>query len=73
MSDGTAGDQEEINEATGLSNGLACSFCGKEKELVKQLVAGPGVNICNECILLCVAVLFDELAQKTERLNELAS
>ena len=26
-----------------------CSFCGKGKEEVKTIVAGPDVNICNEC------------------------
>lgn len=76
MSDGTAGDGEIENETSGnksVCNGvLSCSFCGKEQERVKQLIKGPGVNICNECILLCTAVLFDELAEKTERLNEIA-
>ena len=26
-----------------------CSFCGKTQEEVKKLIAGPNVNICNEC------------------------
>ncbi len=30
-----------------------CSFCGKSKEMVKNLIAGPGVYICNECLDLC--------------------
>lgn len=31
-----------------------CSFCGKEQELVKRLIAGPGgVHICDECVTLC--------------------
>jgi len=32
---------------------LSCSFCGKSQELVKKLVAGPGIYICDECIELC--------------------
>ena len=27
-----------------------CSFCGKEKSEVKQLIAADDANICNECI-----------------------
>ncbi|GAK12578.1 ATP-dependent Clp protease ATP-binding subunit ClpX [Geomicrobium sp. JCM 19039] len=27
-----------------------CSFCGKTKDQVKKLIAGPGVYICNECV-----------------------
>ncbi len=32
-----------------------CSFCGKAKELVKQLISGPNgdICICNECIEVC--------------------
>ena len=35
-----------------------CSFCGKTKELAKQLVAGPnGVFICDECVDLCQSII----------------
>ena len=30
-----------------------CSFCLKEPHEVTQIVAGPGVFICNECVDLC--------------------
>jgi ATP-dependent Clp protease ATP-binding subunit ClpX len=30
-----------------------CSFCTKQEEDVAQMVAGPGVYICNECVALC--------------------
>lgn len=26
-----------------------CSFCGKNQEEVKKIIAGNGVFICNEC------------------------
>ena len=40
--------------------GPRCSFCGKSQNLVKRLVAGPNVYICNECIDLCNDILKDE-------------
>ncbi len=36
---------------------LRCSFCNKEPADVKKLVAGPAVQICNECVEICVDVL----------------
>ncbi|MEG2915097.1 MAG: ClpX C4-type zinc finger protein, partial [Oscillospiraceae bacterium] len=36
---------------------LFCSFCGKQQEQVKRMIAGPGVCICNECVDLCLIVL----------------
>lgn len=29
---------------------LWCSFCGKQKNEVEKVIAGPGVSICNECV-----------------------
>ncbi len=34
-----------------------CAFCGKRKDEVDKLVAGPGVCICDECVALCVAII----------------
>ncbi|MDD7792981.1 ATP-dependent Clp protease ATP-binding subunit ClpX [Clostridium sp. 'White wine YQ'] len=39
---------------------LKCSFCGKNQEQVKRLIAGPGVYICDECIELCSEIIADE-------------
>ena len=41
---------------------LCCSFCGKDKDSVAKLVAGPGVYICNECVDLCHMIIADEPA-----------
>jgi hypothetical protein len=30
-----------------------CSFCTKEEPEVEQMIAGPGVCICNECVAVC--------------------
>ena len=37
-----------------------CSFCGKDQRMVKRLVAGPNVYICDECIALCNEILSEE-------------
>ncbi|MCB1316730.1 MAG: ATP-dependent Clp protease ATP-binding subunit ClpX, partial [Leptospiraceae bacterium] len=44
---------------------LHCSFCGKEQDAVRRLVAGPGVYICDECIELCNEIIAEETEQET--------
>lgn len=39
---------------------LRCSFCGKRREQVVHLIAGPGVYVCNECVDLCNEILHKE-------------
>ena len=39
-----------------------CSFCGKSAREVRKLIAGPGVSICDNCVLLCKNVLDAEQA-----------
>ena len=40
---------------------LFCSFCGKPKELVKKLIAGPnGIYICDECIEVCREIMKED-------------
>jgi ATP-dependent Clp protease ATP-binding subunit ClpX len=31
----------------------ACSFCGKQQDQARRLIAGPDVNICDECVRVC--------------------
>ena len=45
---------------------LKCSFCGKNQEQVKRLIAGPGVYICDECIDLCSEIIADEFEESVE-------
>ena len=44
------------------TNITLCSFCGKSHADVKKLIAGPGVYIFDNCVLLCKQVLDKELA-----------
>ena len=37
-----------------------CSFCGKPQTAVRNLVRGPGVYICDECIVQCSNILVEE-------------
>jgi hypothetical protein len=39
----------------------ACSFCGKARRDVRKLIAGPDVQICNECIALCNDIVLGNL------------
>ena len=40
-----------------------CSFCGKNQDQVKRLIAGPGaVYICDECVELCREIIEEEAA-----------
>src|SRR5512136_2181954 len=49
------------------TNLTLCSFCGKSHAEVKKLIAGPGVYICDNCVVLCKQVLDKELATQTRR------
>ena len=44
---------------------LRCSFCGKDQNSVKKLIAGPSVFICNECIDLCTNIIVGENERET--------
>ena len=53
--------------AANKDNGsIKCSFCGKRQDQVQKLVAGPGVYICNECIMLCHEIISEDLGEKRE-------
>ena len=41
-----------------------CSFCGKNQDQVRRLIAGPGaVYICDECVDLCKEIINEESNQ----------
>ena len=42
---------------------LKCSFCGKSQKQVQQLIAGPGVYICDECVELCNEIIEERQAE----------
>lgn len=49
-----------------------CSFCGRKRSEVRKLVAGPDVNICDECVRLCDSLVKDDTKeQKTFSASQL--
>ena len=49
---------------------LKCSFCGKSQKQVQQLIAGPGVYICDECVELCNEIIEERMAEASETETE---
>jgi ATP-dependent Clp protease ATP-binding subunit ClpX len=50
---------------------LFCSFCGKNQNEVRRLIAGPSVYICDECVDLCNDIISEEsLAIESESIAE---
>ena len=50
---------------------LFCSFCGKNQNEVRRLIAGPSVYICDECVDLCNDIISEEsLAVESESAAE---
>src|SRR5512136_1578403 len=45
-----------------------CSFCGKNQDQVRRLIAGPGaVYICDECVDLCREIIDEEAGPAAAR------
>lgn len=38
-----------------------CSFCGKSSKEVSKLIIGPGVFICDECVMSCYEIVLDSV------------
>ncbi|HEY0455747.1 MAG TPA: ATP-dependent Clp protease ATP-binding subunit ClpX, partial [Verrucomicrobiae bacterium] len=49
------------------TNITLCSFCGKSHAEVKKLIAGPGVYICDNCVVLCKNVLDKEMVTEARK------
>ena len=53
---------------------MRCSFCGKTQAMVYKMISGPGVCICDECVDLCMNIIYDgeddPLAKTKRKKNE---
>jgi ATP-dependent Clp protease ATP-binding subunit ClpX len=50
-------EDDKVNDGGKL---LFCSFCGKNQNEVRRLIAGPSVYICDECVDLCNDIITEE-------------
>jgi ATP-dependent Clp protease ATP-binding subunit ClpX len=44
---------------------IKCSFCSKTQKQVQQLIAGPQIYICDECVGLCNEIIQERMAEDT--------
>ena len=51
-------------------HGLKCSFCGKNQEAVRKLIAGPSVYICDECVQLCNEIILEEWDDQASQVSQ---
>ena len=48
---------------------LRCSFCGKSRDQVRKLIAGPTVYICDECVGLCNEIISEDWQESREEIS----
>ncbi|GJL54999.1 MAG: ATP-dependent Clp protease ATP-binding subunit ClpX [Nitrospirales bacterium] len=48
---------------------LRCSFCGKTRDQVRKLIAGPTVYICDECVGLCNDIISEDWQEAKEEIS----
>lgn len=56
-----------MHEDKDFQDEIRCSFCGKSESQVKNMISGPGVYICDECVAVASSII------KQEQQNEMAS
>lgn len=58
---------DNISDKDNEKGKLFCSFCGKNQDEVKKLIAGPSVFICDECVDLCNDIIREEIQELDEQ------
>jgi len=48
---------------------LRCSFCGKSRDEVRKLIAGPTVYICDESVNLCNDIIAEDWEEAKEEIS----
>lgn len=43
---------------------LHCSFCGKDRSEVAQIILGPLVCICDGCVEACVEIIREKVGKR---------
>jgi ATP-dependent Clp protease ATP-binding subunit ClpX len=49
-----------MTKKAGDTDALRCSFCNKDQNDVRKLIAGPTVFICDECVEVCNDIIADD-------------
>ena len=49
-----------MDKNNGVEDTLRCSFCNKDQNDVRKLIAGPTVFICDECVDVCNDIIADD-------------
>jgi ATP-dependent Clp protease ATP-binding subunit ClpX len=49
-----------MTKKAGENEALRCSFCNKDQNDVRKLIAGPTVFICDECVDVCNDIIADD-------------
>lgn len=52
---------------------VRCSFCGKPRNQVRKLIAGPNVYICNECVELCREIVQEDHFSEPDKVQDEAA
>ena len=47
-------EKEKSAKTTAKQEVVNCSFCGRPNHMVIKMIKGPSVNICSECVMICV-------------------
>jgi ATP-dependent Clp protease ATP-binding subunit ClpX len=61
---------DDINDKENENGKLFCSFCGKNQDEVRKLIAGPSVFICDECVDLCNDIIREEIQDVEEQQSQ---
>ena len=46
---------------------VRCSFCGRDRDAVNELVSGPSVYICDRCVDIATQIIADSRASKSPK------
>src|ERR671924_674765 len=65
MRSGDGSQESQMVKKNGESEVLRCSFCNKDQNDVRKLIAGPTVFICDECVEVCNDIIADDTRFET--------
>ncbi len=61
-------------KTSGKSTDIFCSFCGRYKDEVGKIIAGPnGIYICDDCIDLCNRIILEDIMETEDEESAVAN